>query len=115
MRTGFLFSWTTMLAVGLASAQTPGSSPAPAQSPSGQGAAAAPTDGKPAADAKAGTAAPPNVQGVWYDSGNGSGGRCVLLCGRPLVHPGNNRSCNEWLDYIRLLVDEEYLLCPING
>jgi len=50
MRTGFLFSWTAMLAVGLASAQTPGSSPAPAgQSPSGQGAAAAPTDGKPAA------------------------------------------------------------------
>ena len=44
-----------MLAVGLASAQTPGSSPAPAGQPpsGGQGAAAAPSaNGQPAADAK---------------------------------------------------------------
>ena len=114
MRTGFLFSWTTMLAVGLASAQTPGSSPAPAQSSSGQGAATAPTDGKPAADAKAGTAAPPNVQGVWDDSGNGSAGRCGLLCGRPLGHPGNNSSCNGWLDTNRLWVEGEYLLWRVH-
>src|SRR5437879_12689693 len=93
MKTGFLFSWTAVLAVGLASAQTPGSSPAPAGQPAstGQGAAAAPSaNGQPAADAKAGASeTPAGVQGVWDDSGNGAGGRCGLLCSRPWATHGD--------------------------
>src|SRR5947209_3696325 len=109
MRTGYLFSWTAMLVmVGLASAQAPGTSPAPAgQGATGQGAAAADA-GKAAADAKTGTV-PPTVQGVWDESASTSGGRCGLLCGKP------DKGCKDgWLDNNRLWFQGEYLLWRVN-
>src|SRR5438105_4817147 len=115
MRTGFLFAWTAMLVVvGLASAQAPGTSPAPAgQSSSGQGAAAASDAGKAATDGKTATT-PPTVQGMWDDAGNGSGGRCALLCGKPWGDAGDGKACNGWLDNNRFWFEGEYLLWRVH-
>ncbi len=107
-----------MLAVGLASAQTPGSSPAPAGQPpsGGQGAAAAPSaNGQPAADAKAGTpGAPAGVQGVWDDSGNSAGGRCGLLCSRPWAGHNGDYAPDGCLENNRWWVQGEYLLWRVH-
>jgi hypothetical protein len=114
MRTGYLFSWTAMLVVvGLASAQTPGTSPAPAgQAASGQGAAPAADAGK-AADVKAGPV-PPTVQGVWDESANTSGGHCGPLCGRPAAgHQGPNVQ-DGVLENNRWWAEAEYLLWRAN-
>lgn len=117
MKTGFLFSWTAVLAVGLASAQTPGSSPAPAGQPpaGGQGAAAAPSaNGQPAGQAGAAApATPAGVQGAWDDSGNGTGGRCGLLCGRPWSTKGDV-CVDGCLQNNRWWVEGEYLLWRVH-
>jgi hypothetical protein len=117
MKTGFLFSWTAMLAVGLASAQTPGSSPAPAGQPpsGGQGAAAVPSaNGQPATDAKPASGTPVGVQAIWDDSGNGASGHCGLLCSRPWAGHNGDYAPDGCLENNRWWIEGEYLLWRVS-
>jgi len=111
MRTGYLYSWTALLAVGLASAQTPGTAPAPAGSApaAAQGAPAASTgtgDAKTTHSASTGT----GVEGAWDDGGSCQGGKCGLLSGHPLLRNGDNANHGELWDTNRGWFGAEYLL-----
>ncbi len=125
MRTGFWTTLTAVLAVGMASAQTPESVPPPAGAAPGtakgpiNGSAAtgaASADGKTPSSAS--QPADPNSQGLWDEPGNCSNGKCGLDAGRRGWglgdHNGDaNGKCwceqnNNWF------VTAEYLLWRVN-
>lgn len=120
MRTGYLFSWTALLAVGwatLASAQTSGTPTAPGGSPAAGG-PGAPGASSGASDSKssgssATTSSPAPLEGAW-DDGTGQGGKCGLLCGHPLLQKDNLPAHGEAWDTNRLWFGGEYLLWRIH-
>jgi hypothetical protein len=73
MRTGYLYSWTALLAVGIASAQTSGTQSAPGGSSAagGQGAPAASSGAAGSGSAATPSASAP-LEGAW-DDGTGQG------------------------------------------
>ena len=125
MRTGFWTALTAVLAVGMASAQTPESVPAPAGSAGGtgkgsiNGASAAPaasSDGKTPAPAN-----PPadmNTQGLWDDPAASTGGKCGPGGCRGGWGLGNHRGgANEpcWCEQNNnVFFTAEYLLWRVN-
>ncbi len=116
MRNGYLFSWTALLAVGLASAQTTGTPSAPAGSSppasSGTPAASGGTgDSKTGGStATPGTSSAPATEGSW-DVGDGcQGGKCGLLCGHQLLRNGEGANHGELWDTNHMWFSGEYLL-----
>ena len=110
MRTGYLWSWTALLAVGIASAQTTGTAPA-GSSPAGG--PAAPASSAAVSDSKTpGTASGSGVEGAWDETGAGVG-KCGLLCGRPGLKNGDNLYREAW-DTNRWWFGGEYLLWRIH-
>jgi hypothetical protein len=125
MRTGFWTTLTAVLAVGMASAQTPESVPPPAGTAPGTGRGSingAAVTGAASADGKAPNSAnapsDSNIQGLWDDQGNCSNGKCGVGAGRRAWglgdHNGDtNGKCwceqnNNWF------VTAEYLLWRVN-
>jgi len=114
MRTGYLFSWTALLAVGLASAQTSGTSSAPAGSspPANPGAASGGTTDSKSAGSSAMQSSTSGVttEGSW-DVGDGcQSGKCCLLGGRPLLRNGEGVNHGEVWETNRWWFSGEYLL-----
>ncbi len=114
MRTGYLYSWTALLAVGLASAQTPGtpSGPGGSSAAGGQGAPAA-SSGATGSGASAAPSTTAPLEGAW-DDGTGQGGKCGLLCGRPGIRNAENANHGEAWDTNRVWFGAEYLLWRIH-
>jgi hypothetical protein len=120
MRTGYLFSWTALLAVGLASAQTTGTPSAPAGSPSAANSGAPAASGGTGDSKSTGSAAtspgsgPAVVEGSW-DVGDGcQGGKCGLLSGRSVLRNGDGANHGDLWDTNRWWIGGEYLLWRIH-
>jgi hypothetical protein len=109
MRTGYLLSWTALLAVGIASAQTTGTAPTGSPAAGGSG---APATSAAVTDTKAIVAPGTGVEGAWDDAGAGVG-KCGPIGGRSGILNGNGTHGDPWDNY-RLWFGAEYLLWRIH-